>query len=46
MDNNAAAVLAVALVDLQNVIAASREEKIASLFTFDERVDKNIQKFI
>jgi len=36
MDNNAAAVLVVALVGLQNVVAALREGRIASLSTFSE----------
>ncbi len=42
MNNNAAAVLATALVGLQNVVAASREGRIASLLTFNERADKDI----
>jgi len=40
------AVLAAALVGLQNVITAPREERIATLLTFDERADEDIQEFI
>jgi len=34
MDNNTTAVLAAVLVDLQNMIAALRKERIVSLLTF------------
>ena len=46
MNNNAAAILATALVSLQNVVAALREGRIALLFTFSERADENIKEFI
>ena len=46
MDNNVAAVLTIALVGLQNVVAVSREGRIASLLTFSERADENVRKFI
>ena len=42
MDNNAAAVLAAALVGFQNVVTVSRERRIASLSTFSEQVDKDV----
>ncbi len=46
MDNNIAAVLAIALVGLQNVIAALRERRVASLPTFNRRADKDVREFI
>ena len=46
MDNNMVAVLAAALVGLQNVVAASREERIVLLPTFNGRADKDVQEFI
>jgi len=42
MDNNTAAVLAVALIGLQNIVAAPREGRIASLLTFGERADEDV----
>ncbi len=46
MDNNVVAVLAAILVGLQNVIAASREERIALLLIFSRRADEDVQEFI
>ncbi len=46
MDNNTAAILVAVLVGLQNVIAALREGRIASLSTFSRRADKDVQEFI
>jgi len=46
MNNNAAAVLAAALVSLQNVVTALRKGRITLLPTFSERADEDIQKFI
>jgi len=38
--------LAVALVGLQNVVAASREGKITSLSMFSGQADENVREFI
>jgi len=46
MDNNIVVVFIVVLISLQNVVAASRKRKIASLLTFSEQADKNVQEFI
>ena len=46
MDNNIAAVLAAALVSLQNVVAVLREGRIVTLLTFSGWADEDIWKFI
>ncbi len=46
MDNNVTIVLAAALVDLQNIVAASRKGRIALLPIFDKRADKNVSEFV
>jgi len=46
MDNNAAAALMVALTGLQNIVAALREGRIASLLTFGRWADEDVRKFI
>ncbi len=46
INNNAIAILAVALVGLQNVVAASREGRVIILPTFGGWADKNVQEFI
>ncbi len=46
MDNNVAAALTAALTGLQNIVAAPREGRVASLPTFNRRADENIWKFI
>jgi len=42
MDNNVAAALTAALTGLQNIVAAPREGRVASLPTFNRRADENI----
>ena len=46
MDNNVIAVLAAALIDLQNIVAAPRERRITLLLTFSERAEEDVWEFI
>jgi len=42
MDNNAAAVLAMTLVGLQNIVATPRERSVTTLSTFSKRADEDV----
>ena len=42
MNNNAAVVLAAALIRFQNMVVISKEGRVAFLLTFSERTDENV----
>ncbi len=46
MNNNAAVILAVVLIGLQNIVAVLREGRIVSLLTFSGWADEDVQEFI